>query len=101
MKNDKEMYKLNSKDFDRFMGTNKELRNLCKDLLRKTAETPKFFIDKFYNDRRLALLLVKYGDFVEMIKPLLNILLQTMKDIKATPEIMLTSKSGIDAKCHL
>ena len=91
IQNEEAMYKLNSKDFDHWMGTNKEIRNLCKDFLRKAANNPKFFIEMFDDDRRLALLLVQYGDFVEMIKPFLNILLQTMKDIKATPESFLNT----------
>ena len=94
IQNDEAMYELNSKDFDSWMGTNKEIRNSCKDFLRKAAKTPKFFIEKFYNDRPLALLLVKYGDFVEMIKPLLNILLQIMKDVKANPEEFLHKRDN-------
>lgn len=90
MHNEAAMSKLNSSSFKHLMGDNQDLRNCdlrngCKDFLRKAAKNPKFFIEKFKYDRRLALLLVNYGDFVEMIKPLLNILLQTMKDINVNP----------------
>ena len=89
IQNEEAMYKLNSQDFDYLMGTNKEIRNSCKDFLRKAANNPKFFIERFDDDRRLTLLLVEYGDFVEMIKPFLNILLQHMKDINANPKTFL------------
>ena len=56
MHNEEAMSELNFESFMHLMGANQDLRNCdlrngCKDFLRKAAKNPKFFIEKFKYDR--------------------------------------------------